>query len=245
MSSSMHRSDNDASDPLGLISRGLTKFHSLWVSLTYPFASRGRNLSIHYAADLKRPMARRIKLGSDVQIGKDAWLNIPLGDTDAPAIIIEDNCVVGRRSQISARNCIHLERDVILSASVILMDHNHAYEDVTLPIRDQGVTAGGRIRIEQGCWIGHGAAIVCDKGELVLGRNSVVATNAVVTRSCPPYSVVSGNPARVIKQFDPVRQAWVLGSSRSVEPAADRQKGSQNEHQLAAGFDRKDSLPTT
>ena len=206
----------DYSDPLGLIARARTKFHTLWLSLSYPFASLGVQVSIHHSVDLQRPMARRIRLGNRVVIGKDAWLNVLDHEKDQPAVIVDDDCVVARRCQISAKNCIHLEYGVILSASAILMDHNHAFEDVSLAIREQGATDGGVIRIERGCWIGHGAAIVCDSGELVIGRNSVVAANALVTRSFPAYSVIAGNPARVVKQFDPVKNAWVLGSVRST-----------------------------
>lgn len=96
------------------------------------------------------------------------------------------------------------------------MDHNHAYEDVRLPIQEQGLTPGGTIRIEQGCWIGHGAAIVASQGELVLGRNSVVAANALVTRSFPPNSVIVGNPARLARQFDPVKGIWIGGARHSA-----------------------------
>jgi len=212
-----------ATDPVSWIPRVLRKVYSLWVSATFPFVECGSGLSIHYSVDLRRPHASHIKLGDDVQIAKDAWLNVVRDDDShtEPAIVIEDGCVIARRAQISARNSIHIERDVILAANVIIMDHNHAYEDVTRPIRDQGVTNGGTIRIEAGSWIGQGAAILCDRGDLVIGRNSVIAANAVVTRSCSPYSVVSGNPARVVKQFDPARQEWVLGSNR---PAADKRE---------------------
>jgi acetyltransferase-like isoleucine patch superfamily enzyme len=78
------------------------------------------------------------------------------------------------------------------------------------------------IRIEEGCWIGYGAAIVCGKGELVIGSNSVIGANAVVSRSIPPNSVVTGNPARVVKQFDPVKGEWVLGSSAFAKATAVR-----------------------
>jgi acetyltransferase-like isoleucine patch superfamily enzyme len=206
-------------DPLKLIPRILVKFYSIWVSATYPFASKGRNLSIHYTCNLPRTLAHRIKLGNSVQLKKDTWINTSFttDENAEPALVIDDNSEINSRCHIAAHNYIHIERDVDLSEGVLITDQNHAYEDITAPVREQGATEGGRIRIGQGSWIGQGAAVVCSKGELVLGRNCVVGANAVVTRSFPPYSVISGNPARVVKQFDPVKQAWVMGSVRSSE----------------------------
>src|SRR5579863_6420552 len=203
-------------DPLSTISRAVTRLYTLWLSATYPFASRGRNLSIQYPCILSRRAAHRVKLGSSVIIRKDAWLSIITDSVSDLNLVIDDNCLVGARSVISAKNFIHLEHDVILATSVLIMDHNHAYEDITLPIRVQGITQGGTIRIEQGCWIGQGAAIVCNEGELVIGRNSVVAANSLVTRSFPPYSVIVGNPSRLARQFDPARGTWIGGASRAV-----------------------------
>ena len=76
---------------------------------------------------------------------------------------------------------------------------------------------GGTIRIEDECWIGFGTVIVCEQGELVIGRHSVVGANSLVTRSIPPYSVVSGDPARIVKQYDFSQGKWVLGC---IRPAA-------------------------
>ncbi len=104
----------------------------------------------------------------------------------------------------------------MVSACSLIMDHNHAYEDVSRPIQSQGLTPGGTIRIEQGCWIGHGAAIICGQGELVLGSNSVVAANALVTKSFPSNSVIVGNPARLAKQFDTATGSWVGSANRPV-----------------------------
>lgn len=203
----------DFEDPLRLVPRALTKLYSIWVSAAYPFASLGKKVSFHYTCDLHR--TGLIEIGDSVTVHKDVWLHASMyaEKKGEPVLIIGDHCFIGRRSHISAKNRIHIERDVLIAASVLIEDHGHDFSDLTLAIKDQGVTEGGKIRIEQGCWIGHGAAIICDKGELVLGRNSVVGANAVVTRSCPPYSVLSGNPARVVKQYDAVKGAWVLGSS--------------------------------
>ena len=204
-------------DPLRLIPRGLTKLYSTWVSLTFPFASVGQHLSVHYTCELKRVVSRQIKIGNSVCIGKDAWLNVayPWGE---PKIVIDDKALIGPHCQISAKNCIHIERDALISASVLIQDHIHAYEDTTLSITEQSVTEGGRVRIGQGCWIGRGAAIVCTKGELVLGRNCVVGANAVVLRSFPPYSVIFGNPAIVIRRYDVTQKKWVPGSGRLADP---------------------------
>jgi acetyltransferase-like isoleucine patch superfamily enzyme len=207
-------------DPLSWFPRVVNKLYCLWLSWTYPFASLGSGVWVHYSCDLRRSIASRIKIGDSVKLDRDVWLNIPdSSHADEPAIIMDDGCVIGRRSVISAQNRIHIERNTIFGPSVLLMDHNHSFEDVTLPIGQQGTTKGGMIRIEEGCWIGFGAVIVCGQGELVIGRNSVVAANSYVTRSIPPYSVVAGNPGRVVKQFDPTKGKWVLGSS---DPAGER-----------------------
>jgi acetyltransferase-like isoleucine patch superfamily enzyme len=148
-------------------------------------------------------MAPRIKLGDSVIIGKDVWLNIIAEAEGEVNITIDDNCRLAARSLISAKNLIYLERDVRLGPSVLIQDHGHAYENPNLPIKKQPPMPGGRIRIERGCQIGQGVAIVCSRGELVLGQHCVVAPNSVVLGSAPPYSVISGNPARVIERLDP------------------------------------------
>ena len=187
--------------PLGIFPCALSRLYTVWLRATYPFAAMGRGVSVHYTFIMSRVMAPRIKLGNSVSVGKDAWLNIIPEASDEVNIVIEDNCHVGPRTWISAKNQIYLERDVHLEPSVLIQDHGHAYENPDLPINKQTAMPGGRIRIERGCWIGQGVAIVCSKGELVLGQHCVVTPNSVVLRSAPPYSVVGGNPARVIERL--------------------------------------------
>src|SRR5262249_42045112 len=146
------------------------------------------------------------------------WLNVAgdfTGCTE-PAIVIGDQCSLGNDTIISARNSIRLERAVLIAQSVLIMDHGHCYQDISLPILAQNITEGGRIVIGEGCGMGRGAAIICNQGILDVGRHCVIGANAVVTRSVPPYSIVVGTPARVVKQYDPDSKTW-----RSVRAQAE------------------------
>lgn len=210
--SSMKNAYMASEDPLYWIARAWRKVHSLRLKWTYPFGAFGRRVSIHPTCYFRRSIAPYIQIGDGVIFEKDARIDVPIPPLHhESAIVIEDSCGFAQRTSVLAINHIHIEHDCIFAPSVLITDHGHAFEDVTLAIKDQGGTRGGTVRIEQGCWIGYGAAIVSTEGDLVIGRNSVIAANSFVTRSVPPYSVVSGNPARVVKQFDFTQGKWVLG----------------------------------
>lgn len=219
------RSDNRVAleDPFIYVPKVLTKLHSIWLRLTYPFASIGRNLSIHFTCRLHRSTARGIKIGSSVCVGKGTWINVSATETnEEPVIVLDDKVCIGPWVQISGKNQIHIERDTLIASSVLIQDHNHGYEDITMPIAEQPITEGGRIRIGEGSWIGNGAVIMCAKGELIIGRHCVVGANSVVLRSCPPYSVVFGNPAKVIRFYDMAKKMWTLGSGGLTDPQLDQ-----------------------
>lgn len=199
-----------AEDTLQLFSRIATRLHTIWLRKTYPFAAFGRKTSVHYSCDIRRPVSRFVSMGDDIYIAPDVWLNVVAGSNSLePKIVLGSGCKIGRRSTISSRNQIILQPDVLLAPSVLIMDHNHEFSNTNLPIHEQGVTEGGRIIIEKNCWLGYGAVIVCNHGELVVGRNSVVGANAIVTRSFPPFSVIAGNPAKLLKTYDHQTRQWV------------------------------------
>lgn len=132
-------------DLLRLVPRSLTKLYSIWLTLTYPFASVGGNVSVHYTCDLLRSRAHRIKLGDSVQINKDAILDVlaPPEQDGEPIIELDDHAQVGYRCLISAKNHVHIERDVIMAQGVAIIDHGYAQEDDPRSTHEPGVTRGG------------------------------------------------------------------------------------------------------
>jgi serine acetyltransferase len=192
----MDQPDESIRENEELLSRLLTTLNTWWLTGTYPFANTGRSVTFNYASEISRKVATRISLGNQIEIGRHAWITCGAEGPHQQKIVIGDNCRIGPCCTISSKNSIQLERGVVLTSDVLIQDHAHAYEDVSRPVRAQGPTSGGKIRIGEGCLIGRGAAILSGRGELVIGKNSVVAPDAVVMSSFPPSSVISGNPAR-------------------------------------------------
>ncbi len=130
--------------------------------------------------------------------------------TPEPKIVLRSGCKIGRRATLSSRNRIVLEADVLLAPSVLIMDHNHEFYDTQRPIHAQGVTEGGKIFIERNCWLGHGAAIVCNQGEL-RGWAATAWSERIrcVTKSFPPFQRDWREvPARLLKCYDEKTGRW-------------------------------------
>jgi len=116
--------------------------------------------------------------------------------------------IIGDRTRIGLGNTligpVTIGNDIRLAQNVVLSGLNHNYTDISLPIHAQGVSTAP-IVIEDETWIGSNAVIVAG---VTVGKHCIVAAGSVVTKSVPPYSVVVGNPARVLKQYNPETKNW-------------------------------------
>lgn len=115
---------------------------------------------------------------------------------------------IGNNSRIGIGNVIigpvSIGNNVILAQNIVMSGLNHNYTNIDIPIYLQGETVG-TITIEDDCWIGANAVITAG---VTIGKHSVVAGGAVVTKSIPPYCVAVGNPARVVKKYNFETKIW-------------------------------------
>jgi acetyltransferase-like isoleucine patch superfamily enzyme len=141
-----------------------------------------------------------LRVGRWAWIGHGSKIRVHEGEVSIGA-----KTVVGQECTISAYQHVSIGRECILADRVMLIDFDHGVVEVERPIRLQGIYKRD-VRVGHNVWIGYGACVL--RG-VQIGDNSVVGTNAVVTRSAPENAVLAGVPARVIRMRDaPARMRW-------------------------------------
>ena len=181
--------------------RGGTVFRGRWVVVQHAHQlAAGQGLILEDGACVDALSRSGITLGRNVTIARRAVLTCTgvLADL-GEGMTLGDRVGVGAGSFLGAQGGITVGDDVIMGPGVRVFSENHVTDDVETPIRSQGVRRA-RVTIERDCWIGAGATILAG---VTVGAGSVVAAGAVVTRSVPPYSVVAGVPARVVRSRRP------------------------------------------
>lgn len=107
---------------------------------------------------------------------------------------IGDNSTVGFRSDIYGP--VKIGKDVMIGPEVAIYTHNHKHDEIDIPMIKQGYTENKPVYIEDNVWIGRRVLIMPG---VCIGTGSIIAAGAVVTKNVEPYSIVGGNPAKIIK----------------------------------------------
>lgn len=159
------------------------------------FSAWGRGSRIARGSRLVSP--HLISVGQDVILGECVWLNAKDDRADGtPTLRIGDGTYIGRYSQINAWRSVTIGARVLIADRVLISDADHNYLDPSTPIILQGDDFRAAVTLMDGCWVGIGAVILPG---VTIGRNAVVAANAVVTKNVADGAVVGGIPARPIQ----------------------------------------------
>lgn len=169
-----------------------------WLRLFQPFyIKRGRRSVIY--SNIRKDIVpfNSFELGEKSVIESFSTINNMVG-----AITI------GSRSRIGLGNTIigpvKIGNNVNLAQNIIISGLNHNYSDPDKTIISQGVNTS-EVIIEDDVWIGANSVILAG---ITIGKHSVIGAGSVVIRDVPPYSIVVGNPGKIIKQYNFSSQEW-------------------------------------
>lgn len=146
--------------------------------------------------------------GESIEIGKHVYIGKRLrietfkeyrGQDFEPTIKIGDFVGINHDCHIAAVESVEIGNNVLIASKVYIADHSHgntALEHLSLSPVCRPLVTKGKIIIGDDVWIGEGAAILPG---VIVGKGAIIGTNAVVTKDVPPFTVVGGVPAKIIK----------------------------------------------
>ena len=165
-----------------------------YVRLLAPlYQRRGRGSKIYRSVRMDTPPYRRFSIGGKSVVESYSCINNAVGDV-----------IIGSHTRIGLHNTIigpvTIGNHVNLAQGITVTALNHNFSDARKRIDQQGVSTAAVV-ISDDVWIGANAVILPG---VTIGRHSVIAAGAVVTKDVPPYSVAAGVPARIIKHLTPI-----------------------------------------
>jgi len=163
--------------------------------------SCGRNSVVHGYIDSR---GRRCQ----ITIGDDCTLQgLLVTEHDDAVITIGNNVFIGSGTVLDCARAILIEDDVLVSYECLLLDSNNHSQNFEMRRNDLPDVKSGRpynwslvpskpIRICRGAWVGARSIIL--KG-VTIGEGAIVGAGSVVTKDVEAYTMVGGNPARLLK----------------------------------------------
>lgn len=188
--------------------RGL--WWNLWFENSKGVALIGRHVTIHNPqyisvgqgfvaedySEIQGLSSEGIVFGDHVTVGRFAMIRPSgyYGREIGVGLKIGDYSNIGQYCFIGCSGRITIGRDVLMGPRVSLIAENHNFDNLKIPIREQGVSRKP-IVIEDNCWIGNGSTILAG---VHINDGAVIAAGAVVVDEVPSNAIVGGIPARII-----------------------------------------------
>jgi acetyltransferase-like isoleucine patch superfamily enzyme len=161
----------------------------------------GKNLILDDNVCINALSVNGIILGDHVSIARYSFLFCTgVIAQKGAGITIGNRTGIGARAFLAGQGGITIGNDVITGPNIQVFSENHNFTDLTLTIKEQGVTKHPTV-IGNNCWLGGGVTILAG---VTIGDGCVIAAGSVVTKSIPANSIVAGVPAKVIKSREAI-----------------------------------------
>lgn len=145
--------------------------------------------------------AKNIKIGKEGYIGSRSTLSSYGGN-----LVIGPRFYATRNLNIYCGENIEIGKDVLIGSFVLITDLSHGIDaDSKINYQKQPITTKP-VFIGSGCWLGDKVSILPGTK---IGKKCVIAANSVVIGDIPSYTMIAGNPAKVIKKWSSTNKAWI------------------------------------
>ena len=134
-------------------------------------------------------------VGKNVSILGKCVLECSLSEDNKPEMVLGNDISIGEYSHISCA------RQIIIGDGLLITDNAHGQNsasELTIPPLARNIYSPGPITIGRNVWIGDKATVLPN---VTIGDGAIIAANAVVVKDVPPYAVVAGCPAKIVKMI--------------------------------------------
>jgi acetyltransferase-like isoleucine patch superfamily enzyme len=157
----------------------------------------GSGLNLMEYSTINALSYKGVEIGNNFTLGKYAMIECTgVLRNVGNSLRIGNNVGINHYCFIGVRGDIEIGDNVIFGPRVNVFSENHIFDDLDIPIKNQGVKKDKTI-IGSDVWIGANVSIMSG---VTIGEGCVIAAGAVVTQDIEPYSIIGGVPAKIIKK---------------------------------------------
>ena len=160
---------------------------------------------IYIRSGLQVLSGKGITLEDNVRIGKFCRLSCYPINEQIGKILIQKDCYIGDYFSVLAGADVIIGSNTLIASFVMITSENHSINPVCGVRYGNQPLVGKPVIVGKNCWIGEKVVILPGVN---IGDWSVIGAGAVVTKDIPPYSIVVGNPARVIRRYSFETNRW-------------------------------------
>lgn len=140
-----------------------------------------------------------------MKIGTGSTIHMHTRFYDTKNITIGDDSIIGEYAVLDGRDTLNIGNHVAIASEVMIYNSKHDINDSDFK------AINGKVTIEDYVFIGPRAIILPG---ITIGKGTVVAAGAVVTKDVPPYAIVGGVPAKIIGERKNQNLNYKLGRAR-------------------------------